>query len=422
MNDFKASKLPLVVCIVLLGLCGLLANAVAEEVELPQTPEDAREVIRSLAKEGTKDSYEELKLIFRDSKYTNLLFEGNDGFAGGYYEGVRAIREMLGIIGKHQNEASYQLLLIFLNSDYENNEFTSSSYSALINSLLMYRETKEADLTKLLNEELRRVFASRKDYEVDHKFLFEDGVTFDQTTSNYFNKDGRIIHKGRLFDEAVSGTIMQGLYLLDNVEAYGAIKGFLTSWMGRETVSALEFSQLHLKKRRYDLPVIDIYEAMMRDTHYSITTRSDFVKHFFDNSVSHFVDVDDPENTFAQIDSANEEALLRMLDVADYALSLDFLPTETGDLVFKKRAEIIDRLVAMGYSREELNKVDDTEAASDQVNREANRSEPVTEKPAEVKTTEPVGEPAQQPSQWWLWLIGAVVVVGGIALAVRRKN
>lgn len=42
--------------------------------------------------------------------------------------------------------------------------------------------------------------------------------------------------------------------------------------------------------------------------------------------------------------------------------------------------------------------------------------------PAEVETPKPSEEPAEQSSNWWLWLIGAVVVVGGIALVVRRKS
>jgi LPXTG-motif cell wall-anchored protein len=47
---------------------------------------------------------------------------------------------------------------------------------------------------------------------------------------------------------------------------------------------------------------------------------------------------------------------------------------------------------------------------------------PKIEKSAESETPEPSEEPAEQSSQWWLLLIGAVVVVGGIGLMLRRKS
>lgn len=53
---------------------------------------------------------------------------------------------------------------------------------------------------------------------------------------------------------------------------------------------------------------------------------------------------------------------------------------------------------------------------------EATAPEPVTEKPSEVDRPKPSEEPAEQSSNWWLWLIGAVVVVGGIGLTLRRKS
>lgn len=48
--------------------------------------------------------------------------------------------------------------------------------------------------------------------------------------------------------------------------------------------------------------------------------------------------------------------------------------------------------------------------------------EPATKKPDEVKTPDTTKEPAEQSSNSWLWIMGALVVVGGIALAVRRKS
>jgi hypothetical protein len=48
--------------------------------------------------------------------------------------------------------------------------------------------------------------------------------------------------------------------------------------------------------------------------------------------------------------------------------------------------------------------------------------EPVEAVFDEVEKTKASEEPTEQSSNWWLWLIGAVVVVGGIGLALRRKS
>ena len=42
--------------------------------------------------------------------------------------------------------------------------------------------------------------------------------------------------------------------------------------------------------------------------------------------------------------------------------------------------------------------------------------------PAEVKPVEVTEETSEESSQWWLWLIGALVVLGGLAVVVRRKS
>jgi len=42
--------------------------------------------------------------------------------------------------------------------------------------------------------------------------------------------------------------------------------------------------------------------------------------------------------------------------------------------------------------------------------------------PAEVKPDEVTEETPEQSSQWWLWLVGALVVLGGLAVVVRRKS
>mgnify|MGYP005848856753 CR=1 FL=1 len=65
--------------------------------------------------------------------------------------------------------------------------------------------------------------------------------------------------------------------------------------------------------------------------------------------------------------------------------------------------------------------VEDAEPASVQVVEEAKQPEPTSEEAVKVATAEPSEEPAEQPFQWWLWLIGAVVVIGGLGLVLRRK-
>jgi len=52
---------------------------------------------------------------------------------------------------------------------------------------------------------------------------------------------------------------------------------------------------------------------------------------------------------------------------------------------------------------------------------EVAQPKPATEKPAEVVTFEQTEEPAEQSSNWWLWLIGALVVVGGVFVLRSKK-
>tara|TARA_B100001778_G_scaffold242274_1_gene202597 strand:- start:681 stop:1118 length:438 start_codon:yes stop_codon:yes gene_type:complete len=57
-----------------------------------------------------------------------------------------------------------------------------------------------------------------------------------------------------------------------------------------------------------------------------------------------------------------------------------------------------------------------------QVVEEVSPSESAIEEPAEVAPVEVAEETSEQSSQWWLWLVGLLVVVGGLALVVRRKS
>ncbi len=48
--------------------------------------------------------------------------------------------------------------------------------------------------------------------------------------------------------------------------------------------------------------------------------------------------------------------------------------------------------------------------------------EPEVKEPVEVTPVEVVEETPEQSSQWWLWLVGALIVVGGLGLVLRRKS
>ena len=48
--------------------------------------------------------------------------------------------------------------------------------------------------------------------------------------------------------------------------------------------------------------------------------------------------------------------------------------------------------------------------------------EPAIEEPVELTIAEPPEPSAEQSSNWWLWLIGLLVVVGGLTVVVRRKS
>tara|TARA_B100000614_G_C14521487_1_gene482760 strand:- start:124 stop:1071 length:948 start_codon:yes stop_codon:yes gene_type:complete len=59
---------------------------------------------------------------------------------------------------------------------------------------------------------------------------------------------------------------------------------------------------------------------------------------------------------------------------------------------------------------------------AEETTRDPNVPEPETEQPAEVKTPDTSKEKPEQSSQWWLWLVGILVVFGGGALSFRPKN
>jgi len=389
------------------------------KTDAEQTAKQARELIQLLAEDGSKAAYKELESFFRDATSVEVLFQGESGG----HRAFKAIRNTLNTIGDTQDESSYETLLSFLDIDYEGSVFYDDAYGTLISNLLKYRDSKSEELTDVLESELARMLANKEDFESEYPFLLNENVFFQKDRkSRYVSRNGDVVYEGRVNPASSEGTILKGLYLIENEASYAAIESFLTSWPGRETSEAFEYPEMWLKQRRYDLPVIDIYEALMQDARYLKASRANFVKHFFDNSVVHYAhhEIEDPERDFAQIKNASEESLLRMLEVADYALTLDFVPMETVDLVYAKRAEIIDRLVGMGYNRDELNANKAT--AKSEAIEEVTEPEPAIEEPAKVVNSESSEDPEKESSNWWLWLVGAVVVVGGIGLVARRKS
>jgi len=56
-----------------------------------------------------------------------------------------------------------------------------------------------------------------------------------------------------------------------------------------------------------------------------------------------------------------------------------------------------------------------------EVTEEVTAPEPATEEPVEVVAARPIEEDGEQPSNWWLWLIGVVIVVGSAFVLRSRK-
>ena len=414
---FNLSAFPLVV---LIGFCFVVLSifGVGEGAGSGIAINNAHEHIKQLAREGSKESLEELKRVFQNKDFVNSLFDDNEKL--GRFSGLNAVRAMLYTLGERQDENSYQLLTSFLENDYPRDIFKEISYRELLDNLVKYQDAKGEELTKILEDELEMMVSRAVGYEEDHPFLNDENIFYNYRSTAYISEDGEEVYgKPVITNDSKSNLILSRLYLVGSENAYRIIKSYLTSWVGRENSSSIVLPFNRLKERRYEVPVIDIYAAIIRDPRYLKATRAEFVEHFFGNSISpYFPGIENPKEEFAQIGSADEEGLIRMLHVANYALALDFLSMETIDLVYAKRAEIIDRLVGMGYSREELSEVEETKSSSIQAAEGLPQPEQIIKEPAEVVEEAPV----EQSSNWWLWLIGAVVVVSVLGLVLRRKS
>ena len=75
----------------------------------------------------------------------------------------------------------------------------------------------------------------------------------------------------------------------------------------------------------------------------------------------------------------------------------------------------------VGKSRDRAVKVEAFPEIGEET-QESTAPKPAIEVSAEIVNAEPSEEPVEQTSNWWLWLIGLFVVVGGLAVVVRRKS
>ncbi|MGB3495551.1 MAG: hypothetical protein WBA57_22665 [Elainellaceae cyanobacterium] len=118
-------------------------------------------------------------------------------------------------------------------------------------------------------------------------------------------------------------------------------------------------------------------------------------------------------------DLKDEPSLARAVDIA-----LELHPTYAS-----RHSELLEafpeHLAVQTGKSEVLNNVelpDPLKRAVPVVIEEIAAPEPKTKEPAEVAPVEVVEETPEQSSQWWLWLIGLLVVVAGLGLVLRRKS
>lgn len=372
-----------------------------------ETDSNYAEIMLAWAEDGSTESLQQLLKILDDWDSTENFYQ-----EVGDYE----LDVVIGAVADHRSEEAFD----FLQEIIKHEAPRSGAYEASIENLVKFAPTHREEVQAIIETQLQKEQARFEQAASTYPF-FQGEYYYDSRMRNYVDGGGNLLHRGSIINDSVKTPLLVfTLNAIGDASAYQLIQDHLATGEGLDFGIAHDLVHTTLKEKRYVLEVIDIYEELIRDSRYTTENRSNFVQQFFDNSGEFYFGYrGDPEEFLPQISDAEEKSLLRMLEVADYALTLGFLPKETVDLVYSKRAEIMDRLVGMGYSREEFNK---TNAPEPETIEEFKRPEPAIEEPTEVVTTEPSEEPVEQSSNWHLWLIGVVVVVGGIALAVRRKN
>ena len=391
------------------ALIGLLGNVCADE-----TPEGEymREVLIRLADEGTEDAYREIERMLAVLTPDQPLFAGEYG----YGEGKRSIDKALSIIGDHGNETSYQFLAELMRNNFEDSgALDSEMWTYILSNLLKYRESKSDELVELIEEGMLLNYEKSNRLREEHPFVDQEGIYYHFAKNDYVSATGEVIHPTSVNRGVRYDHLMDSLRVIGTKAAYSLMLDYFSQWFGRESSTLMDNTELHLKEKRYDPHVISLYEALFKDERHHPDTRNRIINAFFTNEPVFYSDyVHKPEEFYPQLDELDQERLVRILALADYALSQDFLSKETVDLIKSKRAEILELLSEMGYKHEV-----ETEP---EVAKEVTAPEPAIDETAEVATAEPSEELAEKSSNWWLWLIGAVVVVGGIGLIARRKS
>jgi hypothetical protein len=287
----------------------------------------------------------------------------------------------------------------------------------ILSNLLKYRETKSEELVDLIRDAIDANYEISELLLKDYPLVGQEEVYYSFSTSDYVDRAGEVVYETSLNKGARYSKLIDSLNVIGSREAYELMLNFFQSWVGRESSTLVRLPQIDFRKKRYDSNIISIYDSLFRDERHHPGTRNAIINAFFSNKPDlflSFTNVDNPEEFFPQLDELDQERLVRILALADYALSQDFLPEKTVNLIKSKRAEILELLSEMGYEHEA--------ATTHEAVEEVAEAKQETHKPVGMVEPEPTEEAVEKPSQWWLWLIGAVLVVGGIGLAVRRKS
>lgn len=251
---------------------------------------------------------------------------------------------------------------------------------------------------------------ARKKYPV----VNQDGVYYYFPRNEYVDISGKLIYDGSINKEVRFDILIDGLQAIGSQSAYDLMLDHFGSWMAREEGSLMNSTELYLKERRYNSPVIGIYDALFNDERLHPDTRNRIITALFSNEPVHYSEqVYRPEEFYPQIDELDQERLIRLLDIAEDALGHDFLTPGTIKLLESKRGEILQLLSAVGYDPDRVKEMSVEISVAMEVEPKG---------PAEVAPVKVVTESPEQPSQWWLWFVGGLVVADGLGLALRRKN
>jgi len=402
-------------------------SAVAIESDAESSKANAaRESIIALAEEGTAEAYEALNFMLTDPEASRDLFEGESGNT----RGARSIRDAIERVGNHKSERSYQFLMKLIKTEFEQKRVEKCTAVPLFNNLLKYREDKGEELIKFIKGRLFLTQEQNTNLLEEYPFLKKEGIFFSYSPEswlNYVDANGKIIHKNDIpinQSNLKSNTLLHGLYIIGGEDAYRTMTRYFSTWYGRQG-ELIAYTEVYLKEKRYDPLVIDMYEALLRDERHHPDTRASFVSDFFNNIPSHMYGgyIENPEEHFPQVKEASEEALLKMLNFADYAITLPFLPQKTLDLVYLKRAEIIDRLVAMGHNKNLLNEAMEKKEIPKRI-----EADPVPKMAPESDFKKPdkanIGKSPQNKSNHsnkWLWLLSALILSCSLAVLIKNR-